>query len=453
MVLDEIKSKEYYLGVQDNKKPLLKILLGVGLGLLLLIIIFRAFSPNYVVISGNIQYNGITPDDPTIGKVVLLAKEPGDSDFKTVNNNIPLEDQAFWHWDQASEGVTYQLKAYVEVDGQRIADSSTITVTAPSVDQVLIFNVTAEDLPMSLLIGSPATISGQVDLNGYIPPGSTIALYGKEKGAQDFVPGATGLAAVDGTQVSWDGAKTGTSYTFYGTLIGPDGAEIGSSEEVIVVAPAANQRIRIDSTVKPPDEIVNISGTVRLNGSTQPNSTILLLQRKPGEGNYHAFDRIPAVNNSRWTFDEAVSGAEYEITASLQVNEVNTTSGNVIRVTAPAANEVITIDSMFSLNPPTQAPQAVCTGRSEGSSSWNVVLTFPVIKDATQYWVEAGRSQGARDILGQRVDAGSSPVQRNIVVEENATTYSRYAYAFNSSCREEQCFSSYSPTLTFKCPQ
>lgn len=435
---------------QHNKKSFLKVSLGVLLGIFLLFLTIRAFSPNYTSISGNIQYNGIKPEDPSKGKVVLLQKELGDTDFAVANDEIALEDEAFWFWDKAEEGSTYQLKAYIEIEGKRIADSSMITVTAPSVDQVLVFNISAEDLPLTVLEGTPTTISGELDLNGYIPPGSTVSVYGKE-GNGEYILASSGIDAVDGEPLSWDAAKAGTRYTFYAVLISPAGEEIGTSEELQVVAPAAGQKLRIDSIVESPDEIVSISGTLRLNGPTEPNSTVLLLQRTPGETNYHAFDRIAAVNNAKWSFDEAKNGASYEITASLQVNESNTTSGTVLRVTAPAKDEVITIDTKFSLAPPTQSPTATCNNASEGK--WNAVIRFPTVENATQYWIEAGTQQGQRDLFGQRVDASSNAIERNVLVSEGVSTYARYAYAFNSACREEQCFSSYSPTLVFKCPQ
>lgn len=437
--------------MQDNKSVILKVLLGVGLGLLFLLIVFKAFSPSYAVISGNIKYNGITPDDSSRGRVVLLQKLVNERDFATANSNVKLEDNAFWHWDKAEEGKTYQLKAFVEIDGKRIADSSIITVTAPSVDQVLVFNITVSDLPLSLIEGSPSTISGELDLNGYVPNGSTVTVYGREQGETEFSVAASGLSAQDGLPLSWDAARRGTNYTFYAVLIGPDGLNIGESSKVTVAAPSTGQTLRIDSSAKPPDETVRISGSIRLSGPTDSNSTVLLLQRTPGETNFHAFDRVPAVNNATWVFDEAVSGKTYELTASLQVNEVNTTSGTVLRVTAPAKGEVITIDTRFSLNPPSQSPTAVCRDKSD--NRWNVILSFPTVENASQYWVEAGTSPGQRDLLSQRVAATATAIQRNILINEGVSTFVRYAYSLNSACREEQCFSSFSPTLVFRCPQ
>lgn len=103
-----------------------------------------------------------------------------------------------------------------------------------------------------------------------------------------------------------------------------------------------------------------ISGVVIINGPTEPNSTVLL-QRKPGEQNYTAFDRIPAISNSKWSWDEAVSGQSYEISASLQVNEKDTSVGNILRVTVPTEDETITINTNFSLTPPT--PDSNCNMR------------------------------------------------------------------------------------------
>ncbi len=436
----------------EQQRSLLKIIVGFAIGFILILALFKIFAPNKSAISGSIQYNGIKPDDPSKGKVVVQEREIGQSDYQTAIDNVSLKDGASWSWGGAQEGKTYQMKAYIEYQGKRIADSSTVTVTAPAINQILVFNVTADDLPASVTQNTNVTISGTLDLNGFILDGSTVSILEKEKGADNSTYVVLGSGpAVDGRKLSWNAAKAGTYYTFKGQLYNPSGVLIGESEELTTVAPASNQTLKIESTETAPDQIVSVSGVVMLNGPTQPNSTILLLQRKPGERNYTAFDRIAAVNNSNWSWDKAESGQAYEISASLQVNEKDTSVGNVLNVTAPASDEVITINTNFSLTPPTQAPSASCGNQQEGR--WNVAITFPGVTNAAQYYLRAGTSQGSSDLLGERTAATGGNVTRNILVNDDRSNFAAYAYSFDSTCNQQQCFSGESPTLEFKCPQ
>lgn len=434
---------------EKKQQSWVKIAAVIGIGFIIILFAFKVFAPNNVSISGSIKYNGLKPEDATQGKVVILQKEIGEKEYETAVDNVKLKDNVSWEWTGAEEGKTYQLVAYIDYKGQRIADSSTLTVTAPTSNQVLTFNVTSEDLPNTEVSGV-VTISGELDLNGYIPTGSYVNIYAKEKDQDAFEPLSQGIPAEDGRKLSWSAAKAGVYYTFQGELYDANGTFIGESNDITIVGPASGQVMRIDSQAKAPAETVSISGIVNLNGPTQPNSTILLLQRKPGDKNYTAFDRIPAVSGSKWSWDKAKSGQQYEISASLQVNEKDTSVGNVLNVTAPATDEVITINTNFSLTPPTQAPTFSCGNQQEGR--WNVTLTFQSIANAAQYYLQAGINQGSGDLLGERVSATGGNVTRNILVNDGQTNYARYAYTFDTSCSSQQCFSGSSPTLIFKCP-
>lgn len=433
---------------KQQQKTIIKVVAGLIIGFIIVFAFLRLLAPSHETISGTIHYNGIQPEDPTRGKVVLLEKEVGETDYRTANDNVPLEVDAFWHWDSAKEGTTYNLKAYVEVDGKRIADSTEITVTAPAINQVLVFNVTRDDLPASIVDGETTSITGSLDLNGYIPEGSSVLMQGRLADEEDWINGETFIAS-DGRKLSYDQATPGDSYQFRGILYDTTGTEIGRSSILTVTAPATNQVIRIHSEAEAPEETVSISGKVALNGAVEPNSTILMLQKLPGDKDYTAFDRIPAVNGSTWKFDEAVSGTKYDITATLQVNEQDVSKGTVLTVAAPAENEVITIDSHFSLNPPTQEPSTTCVNQQEGR--WNVTITFPSVENAKLYHLQAGSSQGGTDILNETTNSAGNDITRNVLINAGQDYYTRYAYSTSSGCHDNQCFSSYSPTRVFRC--
>lgn len=439
---------------KEQNKSLLKIIVGLAIGFVLILALFKIFQPNSATISGSIKYNGIKPDDPSQGKVVVEQREIGEVNYEVAVDNVPLEDNAAWAWEDAIEGNTYQVRAYVEYQGKRIADSTTVTVTAPAASQNLTFNVTAEDIPSAGGDSSETdtvTISGKLNLNGYVPDGSYVNILSREGNSGDFTILAQGIPAVDGRKLEWDAAEAGVYYTFRGELYDVNGTSIGTSENVSIVGPATGQTLTIDSTAQAPAQKTSISGTVVLNGPTQQNSSILLLQRKPGDANYTAFDRIPAISGSQWSWDDAVSGQAYEISASLQVNETDTSVGNVLRVTAPAENETITINTNFSLPAPSQMPTASCGNQS--GSNWNASITFPAISNAAQYYLQVGTSQGSGNLLGERTNATGGNVTRNVLVTDGQTNYARYAYTYDTSCTSQQCFSGSSPTLVFKCPQ
>lgn len=435
---------------EEQKKSLIKIVAGLAIGFILILAVFKIFSPDSATISGTIRYNGIKPEDPSQGKIVIQQRELGQTEYQTAVDNVPLKDNASWSWEKAEEGKSYQIVAYIEYQGKKISNSTTVAVTAPASGLTLTFNVTADDLE-SAGGDSTVTISGKLDLNGYVPDGSYVNILSREGSTGDFQLLSQGIPAIDGRKLTWDAAKAGVYYTFRGELYNPSGVLIGTSDDITLVGPATGQTLRIDSTQTAPEEKTSISGTVILNGPTQPNSSILLLQRKPGDTKYTAFDRIPAVSNSPWTWDEAISGQPYEISASLQVNEKDTSVGNVLRVTAPADNEIITINTNFSLVPPTQSPTATCGNQQEGR--WNVSLTFPAIVNAAQYYLRIGTTSTSNDILGERTNATGGNVTRNVLVNDGQTNYAAYAYTFNTSCTQQQCFSGASPTLVFKCPQ
>ncbi len=439
----------------EDKNRLLKILGAVIGAIVLIFLAFQIFAPKTTIISGAIQYNGMTPQDPSVGKVVVEEREVGDQNYETAVDNVPAKQGASWIWEGAKEGKNYQIQAYFVYKDKKIANSEAVAVSAPSVNQTLTFNVTQKELPPEESATQPTdtTISGKLHINGYIPDGSTVSVYGKEKDASDFQLLAT-APATDGKPLSWNAPEAGVYYTFQGEMYDPQGTLIGESEYITIASPADNQVMTIDSTAKAPEESkekTSITGTVTLNGPIPHNSELFIQQRKQGEGQFTGVQRIAATNGARWTFAEADSGQAYEITATLQLNKEDTAKGNVIQATAPASDEVLTINTNFSLQPPAYPPTVACGTESNGK--FNSTLTFSAVKNASQYYLRAGTTQGASDLLGERVsNTNDAHVNRTVLVGNGQQVYSNYAYTFDASCTSQSCFSASSPTLIFKCP-
>lgn len=143
----------------------------------------------------------------------------------------------------------------------------------------------------------------------------------------------------------------------------------------------------------------SISGTFDINGVTE-NATITLLQRefKPN-ATYTAFaENLPVSDNGTWEFNQAKSGVSYEIQAQLIRDNAVVSQSGPITVTAPAENEVLTLNA------------ATQTTETTGSAviSGNIGINGYIPQGAT-VTVE-GRAQGEANFT---VIAANLPAQDN----------------------------------------
>jgi hypothetical protein len=408
-------------------------------------------------ISGTVNFNGLKPKggEDSIGEMFLMQREVGATDYTKTDIQIPMEDNAPWSWDGAKEGTTYNLKIDLYLAGEFIKSSSVITVTAPATDQVLTLSVTLKDVPDYIIEDAEVSISGTTDLNGPIPEGSTVTVYQKLAIEKEYSTAVADIPAVDQGKWSWDKAIPGQEYDLMATLIYKD-KEIGESKTIMLVAPASGEVLKIDTTYKPEaGEKAVIAGKVRLVGLVAQDSTILLLVRTPDEEEYEAVERYPAVNNTEFIWDGAVSGQQYYVTAALQVGGENTSSGNVLFVTAPATNELITIDTQMSLEAPKNAPTITC-GDPDSTGNYNAALSYESIGGALGYYLEAGTKPGEKDVLGE-VQKSEEEVAAKVTIyaKKDQDYFTQYAYTYCSDCNvfNNTNWSSFSPTLGFTCPQ
>ncbi|NMC35668.1 hypothetical protein GYA49_01345 [Candidatus Beckwithbacteria bacterium] len=408
-----------------------------------------------VTISGEIDFNGITPDH---GTLVLKAK-PADKEgsMQTIVTDISPSDKAHWSWSQAESGINYQLQAELELNGQSIAKSNIKTVTAPANHETLTINLTKDELVkyskdgfQDLLVSN---VSGAIDLNGYIPANSKIVILAKANTDTDYTTVADNVTATDGQTWQWTNATYGTGYDIK-AILESDGNDIGESPVISVTAPASNEFLRIVSAAKQPapqPQTTKISGTIDLNGPVADNSTILVLQKKPSEQTYQVINRYSANDGQYWEWDNAISGVEYEITAALQVNDNNTATANAITVTAPANNETLTINTGVNLPTPSSQPKVLNCGNENGNQ-WPVSINYPGISNATMYWIQIGTQPGFNDVYNQMVSSqNGSDKSVTVNVNDQSYYYTRYAYADCDNCTQSQDYSNFSNTLQFHC--
>jgi hypothetical protein len=432
-------------------------------------------SSSRTIISGSIQYNGIRPMTSEEGRVVLYRRGLGEQTFSQLPVTVSLTDDATWSWDGAQSGQTYELQASVEFAGKEIARSNTIVVTAPASGEQLTFNVTTDQLssdviptPQLLVLPNPTpatpvatkqpvAISGRVNLSGYIPPTARLALKSSLESENNFQIVTTDIEPKDNAVWVWSTAEAGKLYKVILELLDKD-VIIGRSEQTIVAAPATNQYLQLTSTAQPspapqgqPGERASITGKIDLNGPVANNSSILLLQRLPGEKNYTPVARIPAGDGQTWSFDKAVSGTQYEMTAALQVNQENTSTANAVTLTAPAANVVFRINTNVSLDAPGQ-PHLLTCGDRKADGKWPAQIIFDQVQNANSYWIEVGTAAGKNDVYNERRSRSKSNEEKvTIDFEGNKTYYVRYAQAQCSDCRSDQDYSGFSESVSMSC--
>lgn len=205
-------------------------------------------------------------------------------------------------------------------------------------------------------------------------------------------------------------------------------------------------------TVAP--KTASISGTIKINGAVPQNSTVLMLQRQPGEAEYTEFDRLPAVDGTAWSFTQAIAGQKYDLTAAGQVDEQNRVVANAVTVTAPSSDLVLTLNSKLSLPEPKSKPSVSC-GDPDGTNHFNAKLTFAAVEDAKQYYATVGTSSGGDDVASELLPARvDQAAELTVYVAKETDYFTRYAYTFCTDCDQEdrQNWSGFSPTLGFRCP-
>ncbi len=417
----------------------------LGILVLLLIVVGYLFfiKGNTSVITGQIDFNGTAPESSTFS---ILAKESSEKNYRSVVSGITVQDQASWSWDRAKKGTVYDMRAVLVANNNETDKSQVVTTVAPSVDNVLTINST-QPAP-----AEQAVISGSIDLNGPVTKQSYISILWRRLGDVDFQPIANQVTAVDGEQWSWSNAEAGVQYQVKAVLY-VDGTYAGESQTLTLTAPARNESLRINSTYNPPPQKAAISGSITLNGQVPGGSTVTIFKQAPSDKQPVAVaQNIPAVNGVDWSWSNASSGVEYTIQASLfnKGNQVVAQS-QVLTVTAPAAQEVLTLTANNNLQQPSNSPTASCVSQSNGN--WTVNINYQSISGAQRYWLQVGGQPRSNDVADYQSQSTSANYQVYALsnLQTNKAYFAQYAYANCSNCTSSSSFSPFSNTLQFSC--
>ena len=414
----------------------------------------KFLSSDQTSISGTIDLNGKPPAGSTIA---IGVKQNGQSSYTTVVNNIGGVDGAVWSWNEAKPNTEYILVAYLQVNGQTIATSPKLVLIAPADSEVLRLNV--PNTPSSSNIQS--AISGTFNLNGYIPPNSTMTVATRQVGTNQFNNVLTNLPATDNGIWSWTSANENTQYEIQATLL-VNGTVQNQSQVITVTAPATNETLTINSSAQPPAPVVSgISGTISLNGYVPPSGSYITLGvRVTGTAQFNQIaGNISATDGVAWTYTNAQSGTSYDLQAYLWQNGQPYSQSQTLTVSAPATGEVLSINAQ---TPPSTTPSGNsisinCNSYSSSVNLWQVTVNYnntSAIQNAAAYWLTIGTNQGGNQQVNLQTTP-SNPTQTQTYItgylfNQNQTYYAQYAYATSTS---SNAYSPFSPSLTFTCNQ
>lgn len=199
---------------------------------------------------------------------------------------------------------------------------------------------------VTMIAKGPNVISGTIHLDGVLPANASITVAQRQVGESQFNVVVTDVTAIDGATWIWDSATAGTAYQLQAYAV-VNGNTYESSDIVTTVAPSSSSIIRI--ITKHPEatlQAATISGTWDLNGYIPAGGTLTIRERTVGSTTWNiAASNLPAVDNSVWSWGNAVSGTNYEIEGSLMQNGTEVTKSKIQVLAAPAAKEIINIDS------------------------------------------------------------------------------------------------------------
>ncbi len=438
---------------------------------------------SHSIISGTFDINGVIPQ----GATVVIRRKNALSTTDTANSpqNFPAVDQGTWSLDGTNAGKSYTLTAAVISNGKTIAKSDPVEVTAPATDETLIFNI-----PQAQPAGTTGTaiISGNILVDGYIPPNSTISVKGKMLSETKYTTVASNLPAQQTQFMSYATSTAGQTYQIIGVLLDSAGNQIGVSPILEVSAPALNEKLTINSQAQPPatptpiptakpavtiptqtqtqtptppptptPTPIMISGSIQFNGVAPANSRIVILERVYNTQQYQvAVNNVMPTNGATWQWTGAQLATWYDIVAVLKQTQSDGTDTDIAlsqtqSIAAPGANVSLTINSGLVLSPPSGPINASCGNLI--NNVWGGQMSYASVSNAQSYWLEVGTSEGANDTYNSFQNTnGQSNQTASVNFTNGVTYYARYAYATSLNATQPQ-FSPFSSTLQFICNQ
>ena len=207
-------------------------------------------------------------------------------------------------------------------------------------------------------------ISGSLNINGVIPAGAVLSLVSSEVDS-DSTPAEFDSVTdpKDGDEWLLASAMSGKTYTVQGLLKSSNGVELAKTNKISVTAPANGEVLTINLADKTLTGVAVISGLVKVNGFIPTGATISLAARTPNTQFEVTREDMPAKTETFLTYDTAIAGQEYDIIGYLYDSTGNKIGeSEILKLVAPAKNEVLNINSNASAPQPSAAPKAKISG-------------------------------------------------------------------------------------------
>ena len=428
------------------------------------------------VISGTIHLNGPIPQGSSIS--IGIRDHGTTGDYQIFTSGLTATDDSAWQYNQAEEGKSYQLQAYLDLNGTHNATSEPITVSAPATEEVLTINIVTP--PSSS--PQPATISGTLYVNGYIPQGAVVDVLGRNYGStNDFTVIVDNLSAQVKRTITYSNAVAGQKYEVKGQLIDSSGAIIGDSSVMIISAPSDNAVMTINSSAQPPAGSITpigsttpsggptastapatgssaISGTINFNGSAPGGTSIVILAKQPSDTQYQVVvNGVTPANGATWTWNGANAGTTYNMVAVLKGQQNNQNidyaDSQTYTVAAPAQNQLFTLNTGISMGAPSGSVWITC-GTKNNSNVWSGnTVNFTSVNGGQYYSFQVGSTSGGYDIANIQQAAQSTTNQTIGVsnLNDSVIYYAQYAVSSVTNPTPAQ-LSPYSGVYTLKCP-
>jgi len=466
------------LFLPNNKKRVIVIgILGIVLVTsILTILISSFFSPSRrkATISGTLDLNGYIPP----GATVAISKKQGDeTQFTVVTDNIPATDGVNWSWSGASPGTGYELKAILQSDGKVLGESKIKQFSAPALNEELTINSKVPSIE-----SKTGKISGSIDLNGYIPPDSTIIVYAKRSDESQFSRIVSGITAKDNSLWSWNEAQVGSEYELKAQLLSGN-VILSESDLLTLTAPADNEILRINSaapsatptyatptqsiqpiptssslpTLTPQPTYVPIAGFINLNGITSSSQTIAIGMRKKGELQFQTVaSGLSANDKTPWIINTAQMGVLYDIQGYLQFGGNTIASSQILSTSAPASGETLTINVLSNLSQPSNSPGITCNQKNS-NNLWNATISYHSMNQALQYWIRVGDINSDNRFIDTRIPPNNQSLPTtysftsDYLFSQGTTYFVKYAYSTCQTCTDLFYFSPFSSTGQFSC--